>query len=399
MVPSRDRTETEVAEPSDTLARQHPLRRSAQVQAHLSVLIHRECPRSGVPSDPGGPYTPGNTHHDRRHQSERHLTAGSEIDPLEPQSRGAARADGGDAQRPVDRVRQLQRRYQGRGPKQGEHLRGDRPPREPLRPDHPPGRGRAHRRHPGRVHRRPGHAGDRRLHRQRSRPPGRRPAVHRGGQRQHRGDAAGALLRRRGRRPRLPAPADGHLHTQPPGPRLSQRSGDRRRPRRRGHPGAQLRLLRRVEEGRPADVERAHLRARRPGHARRLQGGPDRARRAVDAHRRAQRHRQDHHHLHPPEQQPAGAGRLRRPLPGRPHRQLPRTAASPRPSRSTPGTSPPSTARSPGRRPTWRTSPRTTAASATSSTPPTPRTAAPCSAWTPWGSPATRARSPGSTSC
>ena len=62
-------------------------------------------------------------------------------------------------------------------------------------------------------------------------------------------------------------------------PRLPRRPAHRRRPEGQHHPRAQLGLLRRVEEGRPADVEQHRLRPRRPGPARRLQGDPGRRRR------------------------------------------------------------------------------------------------------------------------
>ena len=55
-------------------------------------------------------------------------------------------------------------------------------------------------------------------------------------------------------------------------PGLPERPGHRRRPERQHHPRAQLRLLRRVEEGRAADVEQHRLQPRRTGAARRLQG-------------------------------------------------------------------------------------------------------------------------------
>ena len=105
------------------------------------------------------------------------------------------------------------------------------------------------------------------------------PALHRGGQRQHRRHAAAALLRRRRRRTGSSRELTGHLHAQPEGRGLPERPRHRRRPRARRHPRVQLRLLRRVEEGRPAHVEQARLRPRRPAAARRLQGDPDGRRR------------------------------------------------------------------------------------------------------------------------
>ena len=157
-------------------------------------------------------------------------------------------------------------------------------------------------------------AGDgrgRRLHRQRPRVPHSRPPLHRGRERQHRRDAAAALLlagRRRGAR----AGADGHLHAQPEGRGLPGRPSDRRRPRAGRDARLQLRLLRRVEEGRAADVEQARLRPRRNPAARRLQDHPDRAGQARRADRRPLRDRQDDDDVHPPERLAAGAGRLRR---------------------------------------------------------------------------------------
>ena len=64
---------------------------------------------------------------------------------------------------------------------------------------------------------------------------------------------------------------------------LSGRAADRGRPRELHHPRLQLRLLRRVEEGRPADVEQARVRARRPGAPRGLQGHPGRTARSASA--------------------------------------------------------------------------------------------------------------------
>ncbi len=135
--------------------------------------------------------------------------------------------------------------------------------------------GRAHRPAPGRLHRRPRHDRRRRLHRQRPRVPHARAPLHRGGEREHRRDAEAALLRRRRPR-RLRARAHRHLHAQPRGRGLPERPRDRGRPRARRHARLQLRLLRRVEEGRAAHVEQARLRPRRPAAARRLQGHPDR---------------------------------------------------------------------------------------------------------------------------
>ena len=108
------------------------------------------------------------------------------------------------------------------------------------------------------------------------------------------------------------AGADGHLHAEPRGAGLPRRPADRGRPRERRHARLQLRLLRRVEEGRAADVEQARLRPGRPGAARRLQGHPDGRRRAGRPDRRPVRHGQDDDDVHAPERLAAGAGRLRR---------------------------------------------------------------------------------------
>ena len=165
---------------------------------------------------------------------------------------------------------------------------------------------------PGRVHPRPGHGGGRRLRRPRRPLPHPGPAGHREGQRQHRRHAAVPLLRP-GRRRHRPRARDHHdLHPQPGRSRLPRRPGDRRRPRRRRDPGPELRLLRGVEEGRPADVEPQGLRGRRAGHARRLQGHPDLRRRADHADRRPVGDGQDDHHLHQAERLPGGPGRLHR---------------------------------------------------------------------------------------
>ena len=128
---------------------------------------------------------------------------------------------------------------------------------------------------------------------------------------QHRGHAAAALLRPAARS-ELRARADRRLHAQPEGGGLPRRPADRGRPRAGRHARLQLRLLRRVEEGRAANVEQARLRPRRPAAARRLQGHPDRRRRQGRPDRRPVGDRQDHDDLHEPERLAAGAGRLRR---------------------------------------------------------------------------------------
>ena len=139
----------------------------------------------------------------------------------------------------------------------------------------------------------------RRLHRQRPRVPRPRAPLHRGGQRQHRGHAAAPLLRRR-RRATAFEPELTVIYTPNLGvARLPGRPADRGRPRERRHPRLQLRLLRRVEEGRPAHVEQARLRPRRPAAARRLQGHPDRRRATgVGLIVGPLGHRQDDDHVH-----------------------------------------------------------------------------------------------------
>ncbi len=121
-------------------------------------------------------------------------------------------------------------------------------------------------------------AGDdpgRRLHRRRPRPPRARPPLHRGAatrtSRACRTSSTSTIPR-----PSRRAGARRDLHAQPGHARLPGRPPHRRRPRPPRHPRLPLRLLRGVEEGRPADVEQARLRARRPRAARRLQGDPDR---------------------------------------------------------------------------------------------------------------------------
>ena len=141
------------------------------------------------------------------------------------------------------------------------------------------------------------------------------------------------------------ARAHRHLHAEPEGGGLPGRPPDHRRPRERRHARLQLGLLRRVEEGRPADVEQARLRPRRAGAARRLQDHPDRRRRQGRADRRPVGHRQDDDDVHAAERLAAGAGRLRRVDAERQDLRRPRTAASPRRSGSTRTTSRRSTAR------------------------------------------------------
>ena len=129
---------------------------------------------------------------------------------------------------------------------------------------------------PGRVHRRAGDDRRRRVHRQRPRPARPGTPLHRGLKRQHRRHAGRPVLPRRARRRRrLRSRAGRHLHAQPPDGRLPRRPPDRGQPRSQRHPRLQLRLLRRVEEGRAANVEQARPGSRRPGAARRLQGDSD----------------------------------------------------------------------------------------------------------------------------
>ena len=228
----------------------------------------------------------------------------------QPRPRRAEGARRAHAECAADALRQSQRPDRGRQSLEGLDLHRHRRARRPEPGDQPRGR-RALGAAPGRVHRRPGDGRRRRLHRQRPRLPHACPALHRGRQRQHRRHAAAALLlARRGRG--AGARADRHLHAQPEGRRLPGRPPDRRRPRAGRHARLQLRLLRRVEEGRPADVEQARLRPRRDPAARRLQDHPDRARQARRPDRRPLRDRQDDDHLHAPERLAAGAGRLRR---------------------------------------------------------------------------------------
>ena len=216
---------------------------------------------------------------------------------VNPSAEELKRARGEDAERARDALRQPQRPDRGPRTLEGLHLPGPRRPGGQLAAGHLPRGGRPRRQAPGRLHRRPRHDRRRRLHRRRPRLPHPRAPLHRGGQRQHRRHAAAALLR--GRRPRrLRARAHRHLHAQPGRRGLPQRPRDRGRPRAGRHAHLQLRLLRRVEEGRAAHVEQARLRPRRAAAARRLQGDPDRRRRQGRPDRRPVGHRQDHHHVH-----------------------------------------------------------------------------------------------------
>ena len=164
--------------------------------------------------------------------------------------------------------------------------------------------------HAGRLHRAAGDAGHRRLHRQRGGLPHGRPAHDRTGEREHRRHAAEALLRADGRR-RARGARD--LHPEPGGAGLPGGPLHRRGPRERRDPRPGLGLLRRVQEGRPADVEHDRPRARRPGDARRRQVGAGERRREGVPDRGALRHRQDHHDVHHAERLAPGAGRLHRP--------------------------------------------------------------------------------------
>ena len=188
----------------------------------------------------------------------------------------AARASSGHAHRAPHRVRRAERPDAGAGPLQGQHLHRRRRPRFLSAPGHRPRRVAAGDRPSERLHRRPGDDRGRRLHRRHRRAPRTGPPLRRGRQRQHRGHAGCPLLPRSGGR-RVRARAAGDLHAQPGRARLPGRSPDRGQPRSLRHPRLQLRLLRRVEEGRPAHVEPPRLRTRRPGPARRLQDDPDRA--------------------------------------------------------------------------------------------------------------------------
>ena len=168
----------------------------------------------------------------------------------------------------------------------------------------------AHVRAPGRLHRRGRDDPGRRVHRRRPRAPRPDPPLRRGGVREHRRHAGRPLLPRR--RCGLRARAGRRVHARPRGRRLPRRPPDRRQPRPARHPRLQLRLLRRVEEGRPQDVEQDRPRPRRPGAPRRVQDHPDAAGRPGRADRRPLWHRQDDDHLHAPERVAPGPGRLRR---------------------------------------------------------------------------------------
>ena len=141
---------------------------------------------------------------------------------------------------------------------------------------------------------------------------------HREGEREHRRHAAASLLSgHAGGAGELRADGHGHLHAESEGRGISGRAADRGRSRQLHHPRLQLRLLRRVEEGRAADVEQDRLRARRPGAARGLQSHSGRRREQGRPHRRTVGHRQDDDDLHEAEQLAAGAGRLLRADAGR----------------------------------------------------------------------------------
>ena len=116
------------------------------------------------------------------------------------------------------------------------------------------------------------------------------------------GHAAEAVLRAQRRRR---ADGAGHLHAGSGRRGLPRRPRDRRRPRCLRHARPQLRLLRGVEEGRPADVERHRLRQGRARPARRPQGDPDRRRREGLHDHRPVGHREDDDHLHDAERVPA----------------------------------------------------------------------------------------------
>ena len=177
--------------------------------------------------------------------------------------------------------------------------------REALRRDRPS---------TGRVHRERRHDPDRRMDRERPDAAHPRPSADGEALREHRRHAAEALLRPRRRRG---ARGPGDLHAGTPSPRLPRRSDHRRRPRPQRHARPQLRLLRRVEEGRPADVEQHRLRQGRPRAARGAQGDPDRRGRQGLHDHRALRHREDDDDVHHAERLEADPGRLRGPDAGR----------------------------------------------------------------------------------
>ncbi len=186
---------------------------------------------------------------------------------------GAARAGQGHGHGAADQLRSRERHNDGAVAVHPQHVHRRRRPRKLPAPGDRPGRVGPRLGAPGRLHRRRRDDPGRRLHRRRPRPPRARPPVHRGQERQHRRHAGRALLPPP--RGRARAGARGDLHAQPGHARLPGRPPHRRRPRPPRHPRLSLRLLRRVEEGRPADVEQARVRARRPRAARRLQGDPD----------------------------------------------------------------------------------------------------------------------------
>ncbi len=198
-----------------------------------------------------------------------------EASDREPEPWGGQGTRREDAERAPHEVREPERADGGARTLQALHLPRHRRARRPEPVDHDGG-GRAVGGAAGRVHRRPGDGADRRLHRKRPGFPHAHPALHRGCEREHRRDAAAALLRPA--RGGLRARADRDLHAQPEGQELPGRPADHGRPRAGGDARLQLRLLRRVEKGRPADVEQARLRPWWAAAARGLQDHPDSAR-------------------------------------------------------------------------------------------------------------------------
>ena len=237
-------------------------------------------------------------------------TAGRPVGAAEPDPGGAARSGQGDAQCSRDELRRRQHPDAGALAVEGLDVHRRRRPRDLPAPGDRPRRVGAHVRAPGRLHRRGRDDPGRRVHRRRPRAPRPDAPLRRGGVREHRRHAGRPLLPRR--RCGLRARAGRRVHARPRGRRLPRRPPDRRQPRPARHPRLQLRLLRRVEEGRPQDVEQDRPRPRRPGAPRRVQDHPDAARRPGRADRRPLGHRQDDDHLHAPERVAPGPGRLRR---------------------------------------------------------------------------------------
>ncbi len=177
-----------------------------------------------------------------------------------PERRGLARPCREAAQRPSDRVRQPRHPHDGDLPVHQRDRDRLRRPEDHLAPtitrqayaDVAAAQDRLSGRCRGR--------GARRVHR---RPPRRCDGdpAHRGEeQRQPRRDATAPLLPCGAR---VRTRTHRRLHTQPPRHRLPERTAGNRRPRGGGHPGAQLGLLRRLQDGWHSDVGRRDVPAGR----------------------------------------------------------------------------------------------------------------------------------------